>query len=165
LQEDYPLPEGDDDTPSMYATSELAKREVELLLKRIDNCCESMKGFKNGHVKLMLYFDEAHVLSAKTVSNDPNEKDMYDVLCSCFNLFLSLPIFVIFLSTTFNIHELAPSGSLAKSARARANADALQAPVTETPFDCCPEFPIKPGKFGLKDVSQVEFMAQFGRPM
>ena len=149
----------------MYATSELAKREVELLLKRIDNCCASMKGFKNGHIKLMLYFDEAHVLSAKRVAHDPDEKDMYDVLCSCFNLFLSLPIFVIFLSTTSNIHELAPSGSLAKSARARADADALQAPVTETPFDCSPEFPVKPGKLGLKDVCQVEFMAQFGRPM
>ena len=149
----------------MYATSEFAIREVKLLLKRIDNCWESMKGFVNGHVKLMLYFDEAHVLSARAVPHDPEEKDMYDVLCSCFNLFLSLPIFVIFLSTTSNIHELAPLGPLAKSARARANADALQAPLTETPFDCSPEFPIKPGKFGLKDVCQVEFMAQFGRPM
>ena len=149
----------------MYATSELAKREVKLLLNRIDNCCESMEGFKNGHVKLILYFDEAHVLSAKTVPHTPDRKDMYDVLCSCFNLFLSLPIFVIFLSTTSNSYELAPSGSLAKSARARANADALQAPVTETPFDCSPKFPIKPGKIGLNDVSKVEFMAQFGRPM
>jgi hypothetical protein len=62
-------------------------------------------------------------------------------------------------------NELAPSGSLAKSARARANADALQTPVTETPFDCSPKFLIIPGKSGLKDISQVEFVAQFGRPM
>jgi hypothetical protein len=124
-----------------------------------------MQGIKNGQVKLILYFDEAHVLSAKTVPHDPDGKDMYDVLCSCFNLFLSLPVFVIFLSTVSNIYKLAPSGSLAKSARARANTDALQAPVTETPFDCSPKFPIKPGKFGLEEVSRVEFMAQFGRPM
>jgi hypothetical protein len=142
----------------------MAKKQVKLLLQRIDDCCESMEGLKSDHVKLMLYFDEAHVLT-KTVPHDPDQKDMYDVLCSCFNLFLSLPVFVIFLSTTSNINKLAPSGSLAKSARARANADALQAPVTETPFDCSSNFPIKPRKFGLGDVSQVEFMAQFGRPM
>jgi hypothetical protein len=167
LEQTYPLPKGeaDDDTPSGYAASQFAKKKVELLLQRIDNCCESMEGFKSNHVKLMLYFDESHVLTAKPVPRDPDQKDMYDVLCSCFNFFLSLPVFVIFLSTTSNINELAPSGSLAKSARARANADALQAPVTETPFDWSPEFPIKPGKFGLGDVSRVEFMAQFGRPM
>ena len=149
----------------MYATSELAKREVKLLLSRIDNCCESMEGFKNGHVKLILYFDEAHVLSAKTVPHTPDRKDMYDVLCSCFNSFLSSPIFAIFLSTNSNISQLAPQGPLARSARALVNEDALQAPVTETSFDCSPTFPIKARTLGLKDVSEVEFMAQFGRPM
>jgi hypothetical protein len=78
---------------------------------------------------------------------------------------LADPIFVIFLSTRFNISNLATPGPLARSGRARENIDVLQAPVTETPFDCYPNLLIKPGELGLEDVSQVEFMARFGRPM
>ena len=125
-----------------------------------------MEGLRsNNHVKLMLYFDEAHVLAGRRISKDPDGRDTHDVLCSCFNFFLSSPIFVIYLSTSSNIRQLAPSGPLAGSARARDNADALQAPVTEIPFDCSPIFPIIPGRLGLDDVCKVEFMAQFGRPM
>jgi hypothetical protein len=113
----------------------------------------------------MLYFDEAHVLAERKVIRDPDGKNMYDVMCSCFNSFLSSPIFVVYLSTNSNISDLAPPGPLARSGRARENADALQAPVTETPFDCFPEFLIKPGELGLEDVCEVEFMARFGRPM
>lgn len=45
------------------------------------------------------------------------------------------------------------------------NAEALQAPITEVPFDCSPDFPIPSGKLRLQDVCGVRFMAQFGRPM
>jgi hypothetical protein len=55
--------------------------------------------------------------------------------------------------------------SLARSARARRNGDALQAPITKTPFDCSPKFPIKPKDLDLKALSKVEFLALFGRPM
>jgi hypothetical protein len=157
----YPQPEVNLDTPGS-AVSKMARNELALLLKCIDDCCESIT--ENNDVKLMIYFDEAHVLARK-VPKDPEEKDTYDVLCSCFNLFLPLPIFVIYLSTSSYISQLAPSGSLAGSARARDNADALQAPVTEIPFDCSPDFPIIPDKLGLNDVCKVEFMAKFGRPM
>ena len=148
------------------AVLKMARNELALLLKCIKDCCESMEGLRrSNHVKLMLYFDEAHVLAGRRVPNDPDGKDSYDVLCSCFNFFLSSQIFVIFLSTSSNISQLAPSGPLARSARARDSADALQAPVTEIPFDCSPIFPIIPGKLGLDDVCKVEFMAQFGRLM
>ena len=161
----YPHPEVNLDAPGS-AVLKMARNELALLLKRIKNCCESMEGLQSGNpVKLMLYFDEAHVLAGRRVPNDPDGKDTYDVLCSCFNFFLSSPIFVIYLSTSSNISRLAPSGPLARSARARDNADALQAPVTEIPFDCSPIFPIIPGSLGLDDVCKVEFMAQFGRPM
>jgi hypothetical protein len=143
----------------------MAKEQLVLLLERIDGCCESMGGLKNKQVKLMLSFDEAHVLAEHKVPKDPDGNDTYDVLCSCFNFFLSMPIFVIYLSTSSIIGQLAPQGSLARSGRARENADALQAPITETPFDCSPEFPIIPGKLVLEDVCKVEFMVQFGRPM
>jgi hypothetical protein len=165
----YPHPEVNLDAPGS-AVSTMVRKELALLLKCIDDCCESMEGLQgSNHVKLMLYFDEAHILAGRRVPEDPEGKDTYDVLCSCFNFFLSSPlsspIFVIYLSTSSNISQLAPSGSLARSARARNNADALQAPVTEIPFDCSPIFPIIPGKLGLDDVCKVEFMAQFGRPM
>jgi hypothetical protein len=118
----------------------------------------------------MVSFDEAHVLSGYKIPNDPEGNSTYDVLCSCFNFFLTLPILVIYLSTTSirSQWQLAPVGPLARSARARSNVtnvENLQAPITETPFDCSPVFPIKPGKLGLEDVSKVEFLAQFGRPM
>lgn len=113
----------------------------------------------------MLYFDEAHLLSDRKIPNDPDGKDMYDVLCSCFNAFLPSPIFVAYLSTSPNLSRLAPAGPAARSGRTRANGDALQAPITEVPFDCSPIFPITPGRLRLEEVHKVEFMAQFGRPM
>ena len=134
-----------------------AKKQLARLLKCIDDCCKSLEGFQNGHVKLMLYFDAAHVLTEKRV---PDGQNMYDVMRSCFNVFLSSPIFVIYLSTDSSICDLTYPGSLNISYRVL-----LQAPVTETPFDCSPIFPIKPDKLILEDLCEVEFMAQFGRPM
>jgi hypothetical protein len=153
------------DPPSVDAVLAEARKQLVQLLNCIDNCCKSLEGFQKGQVKLMLYFDEAHVLAERKVIKDRDGKNMYDVMCSCFNFFLSSPIFVIYLSTNSNISDLAPTRPLARSARARENANALQAPVTETPFDCYPEFVVKSGDLKLEDVCEVEFMAQFGRPM
>lgn len=150
---------------SVDAVSKWARDQLVTLLQRIDECCKSMDSLETNHVKLMVYFDEAHVLSGKRVQNDLNEKDMYDVMCSCFDVFSPKPIFVIYLSTNSNINQLAPPGLLARSARARANTDALQAPITETPFDRSPDLPIKPGTLKLEDVYEIEFMARFARPL
>jgi hypothetical protein len=91
-----------------------AKNQLARLLKCIDDCCESLEGFQNGHVKLMLYFDAAHVLTEKRV---PDGQNMYDVMRSCFNVFLSSPIFVIYLSTDSSICDLTYPGSLGISYR------------------------------------------------
>ena len=165
MTETYPLPEGNPNPPLWHAAVKMVKKELIQLLKRIDDCCESMDGYENDDVKLMLYFDEAHVLTQRNVPNDPYEKNMYDVLCSCLNSFLFFPVFAIFLSTTSNTKELAPARSVATSARAHESSNALQGPITETPFDCSSRFPIALGTLKLRDVSKVEFMAQFGRPM
>jgi hypothetical protein len=109
----------------------------------------------------MVSFNEAHVLTGYKIPNDSEEKGTYDVLCLSFNFFLAFPISVICLSTTSNMSQLAPLGSLARSARACRYADRLQVPITETPFDCSPMLPIRPGKLLLKDVSEIEFLAQF----
>jgi hypothetical protein len=98
------------------AVSIMVRHELALLLECIDNCCESMKDLQSSnHVKLVLYFDEAHTLAERRVPEDPDGKDTFDVLCSCFNFFLPSPIFVIYLSTSSNISQLTPSGSLARS--------------------------------------------------
>jgi hypothetical protein len=75
--------------------------------------------------------------------NDPEEKDTYDVLCSSFNF--SAPY----------IHHLSVNNFQYQ----------LSAPITETPLDCSPVFPIMPGKLGLEDVSKVKCLAQFSCPM
>ncbi|KAF8592712.1 hypothetical protein K439DRAFT_1656117 [Ramaria rubella] len=90
---------------------------------------------------------------------------LYDVLCSCFNALLDKPVFAIYLSTKSHLEKFAPSHELAKSARARENVDALQAPITEVPFDCSKNLYIHPGQYTLKETCTVEFMAKFGRPM
>jgi hypothetical protein len=165
LKQAHPVPDSSFDPADLHAVSREAKFQLARLLQCIDKSCKSIGDYHRNEVKVMLYFDEAHVLAARKVLDDPDGKDMYDVLCSCFNRFLSSPIFVIYLSTTSNISFLAPQGSLARSARARANANDLQAPITETPFDCAPTLRIKPDKLRLEDLYQTEFMAQFGRPM
>ena len=58
-----------------------------------------------------------------------------------------------------------PSGALARSARARSNIHNLQAPITETPFDCSPDLPVRPHKLTLENTCDVVFMSQFGRPL
>ncbi|KAL6308486.1 hypothetical protein BKA93DRAFT_822235 [Sparassis latifolia] len=40
-----------------------------------------------------------------------------------------------------------------------------QAPITETPFDCSPAFPLRPATLTLKDITSLHFLAQFGRPL
>jgi hypothetical protein len=105
----YPHLEVNPDAPES-AVSIMARTELALLLKCIDDCCESMKDLQSSNcVKLMLYVDEAHILAGRRVPEDPEGKDTFDVLCSCFNFFLPLPIFVIYISTSSNISQLAPS--------------------------------------------------------
>ncbi|THH19412.1 hypothetical protein EW146_g1745 [Bondarzewia mesenterica] len=116
-------------------------------------------------IKLMLYFDEAHVLAQSKAPKNEDDKTLYDVLLSCLNDLRSLPMFSIFLSTNSHVAYFAPIQHLARSARARSNNAHLQAPITETPFDCHPSFPIRPNQFTLADVTTVEFMARFGRPL
>jgi len=147
------------DPSSVDTASEEAQKQLARLLRRIDDCCESLEEFQNGQVKLVLYFDEAHALAEKNLIKDPDGENIYDVMCSCFNSFLSSHIFVR------QIQTLATPGPLARSGQAYENASALQAPVTETPFHCFPEFLIKPGELGWEDVCEVEFMARFGHSM
>ena len=106
-------------------------------------------------MKVIVYFDEAHDLTKCAPWKRPDNKTIYDILCTCFNAFLADPIFFIFLSTKPDIEQLAPSAEMASSAHAHMNADVLQAPITETPFRC-PKLSIRPGQYTLEQICTVE---------
>lgn len=92
-------------------------------------------------------------------------KTLYDVLCSALDHLKSRPLFIIFLSTNSHLATLAPVATLARSARALQHPDALHAPITETPFDRAPDLYVSPGTLSLEDISDLEFLARFGRPL
>jgi hypothetical protein len=89
-EEKYPLPDGATETHSVYAVLQMAKDGLERLIQYINGCCMSIEAIPSDHVKLMLYFDEAHVLSEE-ISDDSDHKDMFHALCSCFNYFIPTP--------------------------------------------------------------------------
>jgi len=116
-------------------------------------------------IKIVMYFDEAHELSRHrpTDSKGNVAYNYYDAFCNSLNLFLGLPIFTIFLSTHSSLTVLSPPREDHPSTRARVGH--LQAPITETPFDCSPAFPLKLENINYDDICRIEFLSQFGRPM
>jgi hypothetical protein len=64
-----------------------------------------MEGYDQNDVKVMPYFDEVHVLEGNRALS-PDGRNMYDVLCSCFNDFLRSPVFVIYFSAKLNICQV-----------------------------------------------------------
>ena len=116
-------------------------------------------------VKLVIYFDAAHVLSDTEVFSN-SDKTLYAVMLSVLNVFTSTPLFVLFLSTSPRLSPPAPVSAqmIARSGRA-IRSPAHHAPITETPFDCAPSFPVASDKYSRLELGQLEFMAQFGRPL
>ena len=145
-------------TVRQFAMAEAARDALSQLILKLGSLAESQQ------IKLIIYFDEAHPLT-KVVPKDDNEKTLYDFLCSCLNQFLDSPIFCIFLSTNSSLDQFASPQALAKSARIRSGKAETHAPITETPFDCCDDLMVKQGEFKIEDISRVEFMAKFGRPL
>ncbi|KAH7911645.1 hypothetical protein BJ138DRAFT_1125863 [Hygrophoropsis aurantiaca] len=116
-------------------------------------------------VSVVLYFDEAHELARAKVDRCSDGKTMYDVLCACLNEdFFNDSIFTLFLSTDPSIDRFEPPRPY-RSSLVWTRPVRLQVPITESPFDCSPDFPIKPGTLTLADLSRIEFMAMFGRPL
>ncbi|KAH9923393.1 hypothetical protein B0H21DRAFT_895174 [Amylocystis lapponica] len=143
-----------------------AKEALVLLIDKITNLSETPHTSSTA-VKLMFYFDEAHMLPTTLVKGDSPEKSLYDVMCSTFDTLRleSTAVFAIFLSTNSSLAKFAPVGRQANSARARENAHDLQAPLTEIPFDCSDRFPLRMRNLTMNDLCKMEFMARFGRPL
>ncbi|KAF8872391.1 hypothetical protein CPB84DRAFT_1967482 [Gymnopilus junonius] len=55
--------------------------------------------------------------------------------------------------------------AIADATKTTEGAAVTHAPITETPFDCYPDFKVKPGELTVKDISEIKFMAKFGRPL
>ncbi|KAF8642855.1 hypothetical protein AX16_009363 [Volvariella volvacea WC 439] len=114
-------------------------------------------------LQIVMYFDEARRLPEPIPNRN---KTLYDTLLWALNVLKSTNLFVIFLSTTPHIGSLAPSPHDIASVRAVFATPDLHAPITETPFDCPSQLrSLKPGSYRLQDTQDVEFMANFGRPM
>ncbi len=157
-------PEGEDFDQTDYTVIEFAAEES--ARARLGQLIDKLTTWVGPQrIKLVIYFDEAHPLTKVVPMND-NEETLYDCLCSCLNQFLAFPMFCIFLSTNPNLAQFEASPpALASSARIRGGKAVMHPPITETPFDCCEDLMVKPGKLNLKDISTISFMAQFGRPL
>jgi hypothetical protein len=152
-----------EDTLAMFVASDFAKSALKHLLQKMDDLVAHQTGQPND-VKLVVYIDEAHTLADNEAPANADNKYLYDVLCSALSYFVAFPLFVIYLSTNSHLRNLSPAQQWAKSSRAR-EVDSMQAPITETPFDCAPNLLIKPSTLKLENMNNVEFMAQFGRPL
>ena len=77
-------------------------------------------------------------------------------------------IMAVFTSTNSELEALAPSARDLRSSRAYSNREHLLAPIVEIPFDCSPTFPLKRSyvnRLMLSDITSLQFIAQFGRPL
>ncbi|KAH9949216.1 hypothetical protein B0H21DRAFT_820225 [Amylocystis lapponica] len=168
-EEDAPPEEkgsGNDWQSEMTQAQQSAGAALLKLLKQLSACVNAPE--QDEHVvKLILYFDEAHILTTKPAPPNPDEKKLYDVLCSTLEELRrhSIAAFALFLSTNSSLSRFAPIPTQAASGRARTTAKDLQAPITEIPFDCSRNFPINWATLTYAEICTVDFMAQFGRPL
>ncbi|ETW78232.1 hypothetical protein HETIRDRAFT_107824 [Heterobasidion irregulare TC 32-1] len=135
-------------TLDRHAAKSEALNELKLLSNIIDPSWE--RDPPSCHIQLVIYFDEAHELASRAAPGNKYDKSLYDTVLSVLNDFVSYPLFAIFLSTILHVARCPPSQDFASSSRA-ARESLLQAPVTETPFDCAPDFVVKPHGLRLGD--------------
>lgn len=138
-----------------------AKSRLNDLVHTLDKCCTSTT---NQSVKIVIYIDEAQELKNTCKSMD-GFRTRLAILCSIFAGFCEQPLFCLLLSTQSSLRFLAPPGAAAPSERAKRRASKLLAPITETPFDCAPNFKIKPGALHVGELSDIRYLASWGRPL
>jgi hypothetical protein len=156
-------PDYDIDSITEFAATVWARENLQKLLSTLEALLTERRGEKG--IKIVIYFDEAHILAEGKPDPETTEKSLHDILCLCLNRFLAFPIFTIFLSTTSSLVAFAAPNTLARSARLRDGTARIHPPITETPFDCHPGLLVKPGTLSRTKVSEISFMAQFGRPL
>jgi hypothetical protein len=129
----------------------------------------SITDIPSPHLKVLMYFDETHCLAnCRSHDYDPHgrPKTLFNILLSVLNDYLGDHIFVIFMSTVFEIPRFAPVSSVLISSARFVPSEGHQAPITEVPFDCSPDLGnVRADSLRRSQVSDLRFMAQFGRPL
>ena len=85
-------------------------------------------------------------------------------MCSVTSVFYAEPLFFLLLSTQFSVHFPAPTREAAGSERVR-RASGLAPRVTETPFNCFWDDKVKAGVLRVENLSALEHVAKWGRPL
>ncbi|KAI5117184.1 hypothetical protein M0805_008163 [Coniferiporia weirii] len=142
--------------------------KVQMLISRIDQLASGCRDTEKG-VRIVVYFDGEHEL---TVTPKPGEgklgaRSLYHCLCSAAGVIVGQPVFCVFLSTRCSLSSFAPSQRMYPPARITGREGIIRHPFTELPFDCLPDGRpfIKSGTMNLDEVSTIEFMCLFGRPL
>jgi hypothetical protein len=123
-------------------------------------------------IKILIYVDEAHYMTPvdeRKRSTDHKTKTSYDKFLWCLNELRGASnndLFTIFMSTNSEVSHLAPSADVAPSLRYRDQGAAMQAPITETPFDCAPFFhDVNNERLTVAGLSSPKHLSRFGRPL
>ncbi|GBE82951.1 hypothetical protein SCP_0413380 [Sparassis crispa] len=138
-------------------TASLAIQARDALIEAIDGKVIDLSSIGRNDVKVVFYFDGADDTLFK--ARHLNSGIHLHPFCTCLARISVSALLTVFLSTDADIAPLPPvSGPfIAGSFR--------QAPITETPFDCSPAFPLRAATLTLQDITSLHFLAQFGRPL
>ena len=134
---------------------------------------------------IILYFDEIRSLTRKgeyTIQSSPGDNPLgsaqeeatstegiyptpYAALRSAIASLERGSCFTLFISTYTPLYTSGSLPTAPSSSGTQVDFGIIQAPFTETPFDCHPSFPVIPSHFTLAGTARVEFLARFGRPL
>ena len=110
--------------------------------------------------RIILSFDESHVLAEKKYSEQP----LFFYLRRTLRALQGYPIFSLFLSMMSKISNFAPAVINDPSNRIVDGTLDIIPPFTELGFDQLANRLVE-NKYSIEDVSTLEFMARFGRPL
>ncbi|KZT00605.1 uncharacterized protein LAESUDRAFT_816421 [Laetiporus sulphureus 93-53] len=145
-----------------------AQRAVEAGENLIKSLVHDESAEPANSLRLVMYFDEAHSLMQHSTKGIDTGRTRYHALCKAIHQLAALPLFVVMLSTTSQLHKLSPAKIFHPSMRVQGGKqDDLQAPITEMPFDllCDNQTLVPPGGVTLTDACSLGFICRFGRPL
>lgn len=113
---------------------------------------------------VVLAFDESHVLAIEKHQFDTGTFSKFSELRRALRALNVLPIFSVFLSTSGKIQNFTPRPDEDDSGRVQKSELVLLPPFTELGFDQMAS-KISDGKVTIEEVSELDFMVRFGRPL
>jgi len=114
---------------------------------------------------VIIAFDEAHVLTDTKHNPLDGTWSKFSELRRGIRVLNPYPFFSLFLSTTGKIQDFTPPPHKDGSKRLERRALVLLPPFTELGFDQMVQSRISDGSATIDEVSTVEYMAMFGRPL